>query len=130
MTHCLELAEVLHLHLRVVQESGGAAGLRDLGFLESALAQPRMTFGGQDLYPSVAEKAAAVGYSLIANHPFVDGNKRIGHAAIEAFLMRNGCELFGDVDEQESVVLQVAAGTLSREAFTQWVQAHVRPTTT
>ena len=88
-----------------------------------------MTFGGQELYPSIAEKAAAVGYSLIANHPFVDGNKRIGHAAIEAFLMRNACELFGDVDEQESVVLQVAAGTLSREAFTQWVQTHVRPTT-
>jgi death-on-curing protein len=127
MTRYVELEEILHLHARIVQESGGADGLRDLAMLESALAQPRMTFGGQDLYPSIAEKAAALGFSLIANHPFVDGNKRIGHAAIEAFLMRNGWELIDDVDQQEAVILQVASGTLSREGFTTWVGAHVQP---
>lgn len=127
MTHYVELEEILHLQLRIIEESGGAEGLRDLGMLESALAQPRMTFGGQELYSSIAEKAAALGFSLIANHPFVDGNKRIGHAAIEAFLMRNGFQLVGTVDEQEAVILQVAAGTFSREQLTSWVHAHVQP---
>ena len=84
MTRYLSLAEVLRLHGRIIAETGGSDGLRDLGLLESALAQPRQTFGGQDLHPSLVEKASAVGYSLIKNHPFVDGNKRIGHAVVEA----------------------------------------------
>jgi death-on-curing protein len=84
-----------------------------------------MTFGGQDLYPALPEKAAALGFSLIANHPFIDGNKRIGHAAMEVFLVLNGFQLFADVDEAERVVLAVAAGEMSREAWTQWVQQHI-----
>ena len=75
----LTLGEVLELHRRVVAQSGGATALRDLGALESAVAQPRMTFGAEDLYPDVPTRAAALGLSLIRNHPFVDGNKRIGH---------------------------------------------------
>lgn len=102
-------------------------GVRDLRALESALAQPRMTFGGQDLYPELADKAAALGYSLIQNHPFVDGNKRIGHAALEALLMLNGAELDATVDDAERTILDVAAGRLTREGFTQWVRAHTRP---
>ena len=82
----LSLAEVLILHERVVAETGGATGLRDLGALQSAMAQPRATFDGVDLYPSLAEKATALAYALVSNHPFVDGNKRIGHAALDAFL--------------------------------------------
>ena len=73
-----------------MSQSGRSAGLRDLAALESALAQPRMAFGDTDLYTSLEEKAAALGYSLISNHPFVDGNKRIGHAALETFLLLNG----------------------------------------
>jgi death-on-curing protein len=83
----LTLIEVLELHRRVIEQSGGAFGIRDIGLLESAIAQPRMTFGGEDLYPSLLEKAAALGFSIIMNHPFVDGNKRTGHAAIETFLV-------------------------------------------
>ena len=79
----LSLSEVFDLHRRLIDQTGGAFGVRDLGALESALAQPRMTFSGQDLYPSLAEKAAALCFSLIQNHPFVDGNKRVGHAATE-----------------------------------------------
>ncbi len=79
----LTLAEVLFLHKRHIEISGGAHGLRDQGALESALAQPEMTFGGQDLYPTLIEKASALGFSLICNHPFVDGNKRVGFAAGE-----------------------------------------------
>ena len=79
----LTLIEVLELHRRIIGQSGGAFGIRDVGLLESAIAQPRMTFGGEDLYPSLLEKAAALGFSIIMNHPFVDGNKRTGHAATE-----------------------------------------------
>jgi death on curing protein len=77
----LALSEVVELHRRLLEATGGAVGIRDLGALESAVAQPKMTVAGSDLYPSLAEKAAALCFSLVANHPFVDGNKRVGHAA-------------------------------------------------
>lgn len=125
MTRYLSLAEVLRLHGRIIAETGGSDGLRDLGLLESALAQPRQTFGGQDLYPSLVDKAAAAGFSLINNHPFVDGNKRIGHAVVEAMLMLNGFELSAGVDETEAEILAVAAGQRSREEFRAWIEAHM-----
>ena len=125
MTRYLSLAEVLELHGRIIAETGGSDGLRDLGLLESALGQPRQTFGGEDLYPSLVEKAAALGYSLINNHPFIDGNKRIGHAAMEAMLMLNGFELSAGVDEGEAEVLAVAAGKRTREQFQEWIRAHL-----
>ena len=113
----LQLAEVLELHRRLIDQSGGMAGIRDLGLLEASLAQPRQTFGGIDLYPELIEKAAALGFSLIQNHPFVDGNKRIGHAAMEITLVLNGVELVASVDSAEAVVLAVAMGERNREAF-------------
>ena len=107
--------------------TGGVLGIRDLGGLESALAQPRASFGGDDLYPGVIEKAAAVGFSLVMGHPFVDGNKRTGHAAMEIFLVLNGYELNAAVDEQERVMLELAAGELSRDNFLRWVRMHTVP---
>ena len=80
MIRYLTLEEVLELHRLALAQAGGLAGVRDLGALDSALAQPQMAFGGQELYPSLREKAAALGFSLVCNHPFVDGNKRVGHA--------------------------------------------------
>jgi death-on-curing protein len=121
----LTLSEALELHRRVIGQSGGALGVLNLGALESALAQPRMTFGGKDLYPSIVDKAAALGYSLIQNHPFIDGNKRTGHAAMEVFLHLNGFEIQSSVDEQETIVLKVASGQTDREAFTRWLHDHV-----
>jgi len=118
----LTLIEVLDLHRRVIQQSGEALGIRDTGLLESAIAQPRMTFGGEELYPSLIEKAVALGFSIIMNHPFVDGNKRIGHAAMETFLVLNGMEINASVDEQEHVVLSIASGELGRETFVEWLQ--------
>ena len=126
MIRYLVLKEVLELHRLVLEQTKGLTGVRDLGALESALAQPQMTFDGQDLYPSMAEKAAALGFSLVCNHPFVDGNKRIGHAAMETFLVLNGWELAATVDEQEQVILQLAAGFLEREEFRSWIQSHVQ----
>ncbi len=121
----LTLNEVLELYLLVMKQSGGAVGIRDVNALESAVAQPRMTFGGQELYPSIAEKAAVIGFSLIKNHPFLDGNKRIGHAAVETFLVLNGYEIEAAVDEQEQVITDIASGKINREAFTEWIRSHI-----
>jgi death on curing protein len=122
----LTLLEVLEAHGRILQQSGGESGVLNLGALESALAQPRMTFGGQDLYPTIVEKAAALGFSLIQNHPFVDGNKRTAHAAMETFLVLNGYQIKATVEEQEDMILKVAAGPSSREVFTEWLRQHLQ----
>ena len=121
----LTLSEVLEVHRQVMAQSGGAEGLMHLPALESALAQPQMTFGGKELYPTLVDKAAALGYALIQNHPFLDGNKRTGHAAMEVFLVLNGYEICAAVDEQEHVILQVAASEINREEFTAWLRIHV-----
>jgi len=121
----LTLSEVLELYRRIIEQTGGSAGIRDLGALESALAQPRLTFGREELYPTIVEKASALGFSLIKNHPFVDGNKRTGHAALETFLVLNGFEIDAPVDEQEHIILQVASGELGRDEFTAWLRGHV-----
>lgn len=121
----LTLNEVLFLYRRIVEETGGAAGIRDFNMLESALAQPRQTFGGTELYPTLVEKATALGFSLIMNHPFVDGNKRVGHAAMEVFPVLNGYEIEAPLEEQEQVILDVAAGKMNRESFTEWLATHV-----
>lgn len=122
----LTLGEVVELHERLLTLTGGASGIRDLGLLESALAQPKATFDGVDLHPTLVDKAAALGFALVANHPFVDGNKRIGHAAMEVFLVLNGGEIDASVDEQERMMLTVARGTVDRPAFAQWLKAHVK----
>jgi death on curing protein len=122
----LTLHDVLEAHERILRQSGGEPGLLNLGALESARAQPRMTFGGQDLYPTLAEKAGALGFSLIQNHPFVDGNKRTAHAAMETFLVLNGYQIDATVEEQEDILLKVAAGKSGREAFTEWLRQHLQ----
>jgi death-on-curing protein len=81
----------------------------------------------QDLYPSLPDKASALAFSIIRNHPFVDGNKRVGHAAMETFLLLNDSELDATADDQERVILGVAAGDVGRDDFTMWVQAHTKP---
>jgi death-on-curing protein len=118
------VAEVIRLHEWLVARSGGSSGVRDRGLIESAVSQPQAAFAGQELYPTLADKAAALGYSLARNHGFVDGNKRIAHAAMETFLVLNGYELVATVEEQETVMLRLAAGDLGREPFTEWVRQH------
>ena len=121
----LTLREGLELHRQVLEQSHGLFGIRDLGGLQSALAQPRMTFDGEDLYPTLIEKASALGFSIIQNHPFIDGNKRTAHAAMEIFLILNGSEIRAEVNEQEATILKVASGAMSREEFTTWLRSHV-----
>ncbi len=123
----LTLSEVLELHRRVIEQSGGADGIRDLPGVQSAVVQPQMTFGGDELYPSLVDKAAALCFSLVMNHPFVDGNKRIGHAAMETFLFLNGNELGADVDDAESLFLKLASGDVEREELVAWIAANLSP---
>jgi death-on-curing protein len=121
----LTIGEVLELHGRLMALSGGQATLARLPGLEAALALPRQSFGGADLYPTLAEKAGILGFALISNHPFTDGNKRIGHAALETFLFLNGHELTATVDEGEKAILAVAAGEWSKDQLIAWVQQHL-----
>ncbi len=116
---------VIRIHEWVIRSSGGDPSIRDLGLVDSAVAQPRMAFGGQALYPALPEKAAALAFSLNRNHPFADGNKRTSHAAMVMFLKRNGHTIEATVDEQERIFLGVAAGAIDRETFTDWVKSHV-----
>jgi len=121
----LSLQEVISLHSLLVSQSGGSDGLRDRGALESAVAQPEASFGGEDLYPDLASKAGALGHSLIQNHPFVDGNKRIGHAAMEVFLLLNSHEIDASVEDQEKIIIDVASGKVSRIELSKWISKHM-----
>ncbi|RLD02550.1 MAG: type II toxin-antitoxin system death-on-curing family toxin [Chloroflexi bacterium] len=118
----LTLNEVVELHDYHTQQSGGSSGIRDKGALESAIAQPRVTFDRKELYPTIVEKAVALGFSLIQNHGFVDGNKRVGHAAMETFLVLNGYEIDASIDEQENIILQVASSKLGRKELEKWLK--------
>src|SRR5262249_36345196 len=119
--------EVVELHRRVLAATGGAPGIRDLSALESCVAELKTTFGGVELYPTVIEKAAALCFSLVQNHPFVDGNKRTGHAAMETFLVLNGVEIVESLEEQERLMLDLAAGKISRIQLSNWLRQHVGP---
>lgn len=122
----LTVSEVIELYRQVMETSGGTVGILNIKALESAVAQSRVTFDGKELYPTIIEKASALGFSLVMNHAFVDGNKRIGHYAMETFLVINGYELDTSVDEQESIILRLASGKLSRDAFTNWIKENTR----
>ncbi len=121
----LKLSEILYLHRIIIEKSGGIEGIRNLGGLESAIALPKQSFGGTDFYPSLIEKAAVLCFSIIANHPFIDGNKRAGHAAMETFLVLNGTEIAASADEQEQVILALASGKMSRETFVHWLRNNI-----
>ncbi|HMB30304.1 MAG TPA: type II toxin-antitoxin system death-on-curing family toxin [Desulfohalobiaceae bacterium] len=121
----LSLREILELHDKIIEVSGGARAIRDMKALESAINQPRLTFDQTDLYPDIVAKAAALCFFLVMNHPFVDGNKRIGHAAMETILILNGFEIEASIDEQEKIILELADGSLDREELTAWLNRHI-----
>ena len=122
----LSLGEVLALHQRILATSGGRPGIRDLGAILSGLSQPKTSAGGEDAYPTLFDKAAALGYSLVRNRGFIDGNKRVAHAAMETFLVLNGLEISASVEEQERLMMSLAAGEFSREALANWLQSNTR----
>jgi death-on-curing protein len=126
VTFYLSVAQVLRLHGKQIAVFGGLGGLRDTGYLESAVARPQMTFGGEDLYPDIPAKAAALMHSLVMNHPFIDGNKRIGVMAMELFLLVNSCELEAGDEEIEELTMAVARGEVEAEALAIWLRQRIR----
>lgn len=121
----LSKRQILLLHSDLISESGGSDGIRDDGLLDSALNTPFQTFAGQDLYPTVLEKAARLGFGLIRNHPFIDGNKRIGTHAMLVFLEINNITLAYEDEELIATILSVAAGELDDEGLLSWMQKHI-----
>ena len=116
----LSVEQVLQIHEAQIERFGGPAGLRDPDALESAVARPAMTFGGEDLYPDLPSKTGALMHSLVMNHAFVDGNKRIGVTAAELFLRLNGYRLDAENAELEELTMTVARGGLDAEALAIW----------
>lgn len=116
--------QILLLQQDLIEQTGGTAGLRDEGLLESALFTPFQSFDGNEMFPSLQQKAARLGFGLVQNHPFVDGNKRIGAHAMLVFLALNGVELAYTQQELSGMILDVAAGKQSFEDMVVWIQQH------
>ncbi len=123
----IQLSQVLNIHNRQINKFGGTSGIRDEGLLESALAQPQATFGGQFLHPTLPEQAAAYLYHLAKNHPFVDGNKRTAFAVMDTFLRINGYRLDLSADATYQMVLDVVEDRMSKEALGEFLQKHIKP---
>ncbi len=121
----LSKQQVLKLHEMLIAQSGGSPEIRDDGLLDSALNAPFQSFGDTDLYPSLLEKAARLGYGLIKNHPFVDGNKRIGTHTMLVFLAINHAELAYSDEELISLILGIAAGEYDDKHLLNWLQQHL-----
>jgi death on curing protein len=126
MTVYLSTAQVIDLHRSQLARYGGLGGLRDRAALEASLGRPQTTFGGEDLYPDLAAKAAALLHSLVLNHAFVDGNKRVGAHAAVLFLLVNGTELIADPATLADVTLATARGEMSAEALAIWFRQRCR----
>lgn len=122
----ITLDEVLAIHDDMVERYGGSFGIRDLGLIQSAIARPQATFGGQDLYPTLIDKAAALFHSLIFNHAFADGNKRTSLTSTARFLHLNGYELKADQKELIDFPLRVENKHLDIEEISRWLKEHVK----
>ena len=116
--------QIILLHSQLIKETGGIDGIRDEGLLDSAVLNPFQSFDGNDLYPTVLEKGARLGYELIQNHAFVDGNKRIGAHAMLVFLALNGFVFSYTQKELTEIVLSVAAGEKDYDDLLSWMQSH------
>lgn len=123
----LAAEQVLFIHARIIDETGGAHGVRDIGLLQSAVARPRATFDGNELYPDIFLKAAAIMESLARNHPFLDGNKRTAISATGVFLAINGLRLEATQKELVRFSLDMAVGKLSNAAVVEWLKKHCMP---
>ena len=120
----LTKAQILMLHEHLINETGGSQGLRDEGLLESALASPFQEFASFSPYPTVQQKAARLGFSIVMNHPFIDGNKRIGAHAMLTFLALSGIEIACTQKELSDIILDTAAGNIGFEGLLQWLLDH------
>ncbi|MBQ7732661.1 MAG: type II toxin-antitoxin system death-on-curing family toxin [Synergistaceae bacterium] len=116
--------EIIYMHSEIVRETGGSDGVRDEGLLDSALNAPFQSFGGYDVYPTIHEKAARLGFGLAQNHAFIDGNKRIAAVAVLEFLSANDIEIDCTEFELFSVFYKLAASEVTFEDFVKWLKDH------
>ena len=116
------LEDVLMLHEFSIKDFGGSRGVRDIGLLESAIARPFQTFGGEDLYPSPIDKAAAVAESLIINHPFVDGNKRTGVVVMIALLKEYNIHVKANNDSLYQFTISISTGEVKFDQIVEWLK--------
>jgi death on curing protein len=116
--------EILLIHDQVVKLHGGANGVRDMNGLESAIARPYQSFGGDDLYPSCFEKSAAIGESIIMNHPFVDGNKRTGYVLMELVLRLENVRIIATDEQLYQFVIDISTGEKRFEEIAEWLKAN------
>lgn len=116
------IEDILEVHEKSIRDFGGSHGLRDKGLLESAIARPFQTFGGKDLYPTIFEKAAALGESLVINHPFVDGNKRIGMLAMAGLLVAGNFRFTASSDDFYNLIIHISTSSISFDDIVEWLQ--------
>lgn len=117
--------DVITIHSRIIQATGGIDGLRDRPGLEAAIAAPLQSFGGEDLFPTDVDKIARIGYGLASNHAFLDGNKRIGAMVVQLLLKWNGYRLRLEQGELADMFIGIADGTKNGDDLLQWVRAHI-----
>jgi death-on-curing protein len=117
-----EIVAILHADL--IRRYGGRYGVRDRGLLSSAIAQPRITVAGKYRHRTIYDKAAAYGYHLSRNHPFVDGNKRIAFVVMDMFLQMNGRQIDATEEDAYTIMSALAAGNVSKPALAKWLRAH------
>ena len=120
----LSTRQILLLHEQLCAQTGGSQGLRDEGLLQSALSAPFQSFSGTDAYPSLQQKAARLAFGLVKNHPFIDGNKRIGAHVMLVFLAINGIELDYTQEELIDIILQIASGRAKAADLLEWILYH------
>lgn len=120
----LSKQQILLLHSQLISGTGGSDGLRDVGLLESAINSPFQQFGNEDLYPTIQQKASRLCFGLVNNHPFIDGNKRIGAHVMFVFLALNGIELEYTQDDLSSTILKLASNEISYQQLTKWIINH------
>jgi len=121
----LTTEEVVIMHKKLIAATGGSPGLRDIGLLESAVLGCTQTFGGEDIYPTIVEKAARMAYSLCKNHPFVDGNKRVAVTILLVILRMNNIDV--QITQQELIALGlgIADGSIKYEELIDWINVHI-----
>ncbi len=112
------------IHSDLLQRYGGLPGLRDSHLLDSALAQPKMTLGGKFLHTTLCDKAAAYGFQVCRNHPFVDGNKRVAFVVMDIVLQKNGWEIIANEEDVYSMMMSLASGKLSKTQLSKWLKRH------